>query len=82
MVSRLASRAKRHPLVTFFVLKRPGRRAAIVALVVIFRTRSLSELRELWLQDDPLAREVVLVRDGLGLLGRGCAHSGPERRRW
>jgi len=47
MMSRLPSRVKRHPLATFFVLKRPGRRVAIAALVVILRTRSLSELREL-----------------------------------
>ena len=78
MMSRLSSVVKRHPIVTFFVLtyaiswgflpieavRFMAGGPLIAALIVIPVTQGWAGLRGARLPDDPLARQVVLVRGG------------------
>ena len=104
MMSRLSSVVKRHPIITFFVLAYAISWGALpfeavrflpsgplfAALIVIPITQGWAGLRGAWISHDPLAREVVLVRGGLGLAAcgprglRSASMSRPVRasRRW
>ena len=94
-MSSLSSVVKRHPIITFFVLAYAiswgflpiesvrflPSGPLIAALIVIPLTQGRAGLQGARLPDDPLAREVVLVRGGPGLAARGPpGHRGDQRR--